>query len=237
MLVGTLNKIGIIPARLHSTRFPKKILTDINGKPMVICTAEQVSKAKSLDRVLIAIDNDETYQALKDFNYELVMTSNEHKSGTDRIAEVVKRIKSIDIIVNIQADEPFIDPTLIDKLTEAHLDSTVEMSTLVSTQLSTKDYDNESIVKAFLDENNFATDFKRKSMARHKHLGIYGFTRKTLLDFISFEQTDNEKNRNLEQMRALDNGIKIKAVLTNEDSLSINTLNDLSCVYKKGNAR
>jgi len=204
---------------------------------MVICTAEQVSKAKSLDRVLIAIDNDETYQALKDFNYELVMTSNEHKSGTDRIAEVVKRIKSIDIIVNIQADEPFIDPTLIDKLAEAHLDSTVEMSTLVSTQLSTKDYDNESIVKAFLDENNFATDFKRKSMARHKHLGIYGFTRKTLLDFISFEQTDNEKNRNLEQMRALDNGIKIKAVLTNEDSLSINTLNDLSCVYKKGNAR
>ena len=236
MLAVTLNKIGIIPARLHSTRFPKKILTDINGKPMVIYTAEQVSKAKSLDRVFIAIDSDETYQALKDFNYELVMTSNEHKSGTDRIAEVVKRIKSVDIIVNIQADEPFINPILIDRLTEAHLDSTVEMSTLVSTQLSSKDYDNENIVKAFLDENNFAIDFKRKSMAHYKHLGIYGFTRKTLLDFISFEQTANEKNRHLEQMRALDNAIKIKAVLTDEDSLSINILGDLLDLNTKESA-
>jgi 3-deoxy-manno-octulosonate cytidylyltransferase (CMP-KDO synthetase) len=233
--VGVVTKIGVIPARLRSTRFPKKILADINGKPMVVRTAEQASKSKSLDRVLIAIDSKEAYEVLKDFNYELVMTSTKHKSGTDRIAEVVKHMKSVEIIINIQADEPFIDPALIDKLTESHLDSTVEMSTLVSTQLSVKDYDNESIVKVFLDENNFATDFKRKSMARYKHLGIYGFTKKTLLDFISFEQTVNEKNRNLEQMRAIDNGIKIKSVLTNEDSLSINTLDDLSHIYKKGN--
>jgi len=228
------SRIGIIPARLHSTRFPKKILTDINGKPMVICTAEQVSKVKNLDRVIIAIDSDETYQVLKNFNYELIMTSDKHKSGTDRIAEVIGNIENVDIVINIQADEPFIDPTLIDKLIEAHSDLNIEMSTLVSTQLSAEDYNNESIVKAFLDENNFATDFKRKSIACYKHLGIYGFTKKSLLDFISFEQTSNEKNRNLEQMRALDNGIKIKAVLTNKDSLSINILDDLSHIHTKG---
>ena len=229
-----LNNIGVIPARLHSTRFPKKILADIDGKPMVICTAEQVSKVKNLDRVIIAIDSNETYQALKGFNYELVMTSDKHKSGTDRVAEVIKHVENVDIVVNIQADEPFIDPALIDKLIEAHSDSTIEMSTLVSTQLSEQDYNNESIVKAFLDEDNFATDFKRKSAAQYKHLGIYSFTKKTLLDFVSFKQTENEKNRSLEQMRALDKGIKIKAVLTNKDSLSINTLDDLLYVCKKG---
>ena len=202
---------------------------------MVIRTAEQVSKVKNLDRVIIAIDSNETYQALKGFNYELIMTSDKHKSGTDRIAEAIKHIKNVGIVINIQADEPFIDPTLIDKLIEVHRDSTIEMSTLVSTQLSAKDYNNESVVKAFLDEHNFATDFQRRSVARYKHLGIYGFTKKTLLDFISLEQTANEKSRNLEQMRALDNGIKIKAVLTNEDSLSINTLDDLLPVYQKDN--
>ena len=230
-----LNKIGVIPARLHSTRFPKKILADINGKPMVIRTAEQVSKAKNLDRVIIAIDSEETYQILKDFKYELAMTSDRHNSGTDRVAEVIKNIKNADIVVNIQADEPFINPVLIDKLVEAHLDPTIEMSTLVSTQLSVEDYENESIVKAFLDEKNFAIDFKRKCASYYKHLGIYGFTKKTLLQFISLEQTLREKTRNLEQMRALDNSIKIKAILTNEDSLSINTLDDLSLIYKKGN--
>ena len=203
---------------------------------MVIQTAEQVSKARSLDRVIIAIDSDETYQVLKDFGYEIVMTSPEHESGTDRAAEVARHIENADIIINIQADEPFINPSLIDRLIDAHLDPTVEMSTLVSTNLSAIDYDNESIVKAFLDKDNFTTDFKRKSVALYKHLGVYGFTRKALLNFVSFEQTYNEKSRSLEQMRALDNGIKIKAVLTDEDSLSINTLEDLSHLYKKEDA-
>ena len=235
MLVD-LNNIGVIPARLHSTRFPKKILTDINGKPMVIRTAEQVSKSKNLNRIIVAIDSDETYQALKGFNYELIMTSDKHISGTDRIAEVIKHINNVNVVINIQADEPFIDPILIDKLVEVHSDPTIEMSTLVSTQISEEDYNNESIVKAFLDEDNFATDFKRKSIAQYKHLGIYGFTKKSLLDFVSFQQTANEKNRSLEQMRALDNRIKIKAVLTNEDSLSINTPDDLLHVHKEDNA-
>tara|TARA_B100000575_G_scaffold184579_1_gene148448 strand:- start:4784 stop:5479 length:696 start_codon:yes stop_codon:yes gene_type:complete len=231
MSVATVSKIGVIPARLHSTRFPKKILTDINGKPMVIRTAEQVSKAKSLDKVIIAIDDNETLDALSDFNYNIVMTSKEHQSGTDRISEVIGKISNIDIIINIQADEPFINPELIDALVEAHQEPEVQMSTIVSTKISKNDFNNESIVKAFLDNNNFASDFKRKCAADYKHLGIYGFTKEALLSFVSYEQTDNEKNRNLEQMRALDNGIKIKAVLTDKDSLSINIPEDLSKAF------
>ena len=227
--------MGVIPARLHSTRFPKKILIDIDGKPMVIRTAEQASKAKNLDKVIIAIDNDETYHALKDFNYELVMTSRQHNSGTDRICEVVRHFNNFDIIINIQADEPFIDPTLIDKLVETHYDKSVQMSTLVSTQISQRDYDNVSIVKAILDKNNFAIDFKRQCVSNYKHLGVYGYTKKTLLNFVSLAPTANEKRRNLEQMRALDNGIKIKAILTDKDSLSINTLHDLSHINLKDN--
>ena len=227
MLGEQVNKIGIIPARLHSTRFPKKILVDIHGKPMVINTAEKVSKVKDLDKIIIAIDSEETYQVLKDFNYELVMTSNKHRSGTDRVAEVVRNIENIDIVINIQADEPYINPKLISKLIEVHNDSTIQMSTLISTQLLAKDYNNSSVVKAFLDNNNFTIDFKRNCISKYKHLGIYGFTKKTLLDFVSFKQTRNEVSRDLEQMRALDNGIKIKAVLTDEDCLSINFEKDL----------
>ena len=227
------DKIGIIPARLYSTRFPKKILKNINGKPMVICTAEQVSKCNNLDKIFIAIDDEETYQALKDYSYDLIMTSKIHDTGTDRIAEVASKVQNANIFVNIQADEPFINPLLIDKLVDTHLDSNIQMSTLVSTHLMTQDYDNESVVKVFLDKDNFAIDFKRKSLySDHKHLGIYSFTRQTLLKFASYERTSNEKNRSLEQMRALDNGIKIKAVLTNEDSLSINTVDDYN-LYKK----
>ena len=170
---------------------------------MVINTAEQASKCNNLDRIIIAIDDDETYHALKQFDYELVMTSKEHNSGTDRVAEVAKQLDHAEIIINIQADEPFIDPLLIDGLVDAHFDSSVKMSTLVSTQLTKSDYYNESIVKAFLDKNNFAFDFKRKGASIYKHLGIYGFTKNALLNFVSLKQTSNEKIRNLEQMRPL----------------------------------
>ncbi len=236
MLVECMgSKIGIIPARLHSTRFPKKILTDINGKPMVIHTAQQASKAKNLDKVIIAIDSDETRQVLSSYNYELVMTSVDHKSGSDRIAEVISDMEDIDVVINIQADEPFIDPALIDELVRSHSAPFTEMSTIISTQLSEADYTNESVVKAFLDKNGFAVDFKRNCTSNYKHLGIYGFTKKTLLRFVSLEQTTNEKKRNLEQMRAIDNGIKIKSIITDKDSLSINTKHDLDMINLKRN--
>jgi 3-deoxy-manno-octulosonate cytidylyltransferase (CMP-KDO synthetase) len=227
------SKIGVIPARLHSTRFPKKILIDIDGKPMVIHTAEQASRAKNLDKVIIAIDNDETYEALKSYDCELIMTSTQHESGSDRIAEVISDIEDVDVVINIQADEPFIDPLLIDELVQVHSDPDIKMSTIISTQLTEAERTNESVVKAFLDNNGFAVDFKRDCESNYKHLGVYGFTKQALLQFVSFERTLNEKSRNLEQMRALDNGMKIKAIITDKDSLSINTVSDLKQIYLK----
>ena len=230
--------IGVIPARLDSKRFPKKILKNINGKPMVICTAEQVSKSKKLDKVIIAIDSDETYEVIKDFGFEIVMTSNKHKSGTDRVAEVIKNMDDVDVVVNIQADEPFIDPVLIDTLIESFDNSDTKMATLVSTQLSDDDIKNENVVKAILNDDNISIDFVRKSdnlvvwgfriYGLYKHLGIYSFTKETLLKFVSLKQSKNEKSRKLEQMRALDNKIEIKSFITDKDSLSINVKEDIT---------
>lgn len=222
--------VGIIPARLHSTRFPKKILSDINGKPMVIHTAMQAQKSKKLDRIIIAIDDDETFEKISGFNFEVIMTSKNHKSGTDRVAEVVKNIENVDVVVNIQADEPFIDPILIDLLVESFKDKNIHMSTLVSTKLSLGDLEDSSIVKAFISKDMFATDFVRHCRDRiggvYKHLGIYAFTKNALLDFVSYEQTPEEKKRSLEQIRALDNNIPIKSIITDKDVISINTVND-----------
>jgi 3-deoxy-manno-octulosonate cytidylyltransferase (CMP-KDO synthetase) len=181
--------------------------------------------------VVIAIDSDETYQKLKKYDYELVMTSASHVSGTDRIAEVVENIKGIsdeDIIINIQADEPFIDPILIDKLINEHNTSNIPMSTIVSTSISKLDYKDESVVKALLDRHDYAVDFMRKGESLYKHLGVYGYTKKTLSKFINLKQSIEEKNRNLEQMRALENNIKIKAIITDKDWISINTYKDLT---------
>ncbi len=232
--------LGVIPARLDSKRFPKKILAEINNKPMVIHTAEKVIKSKLLDRVIIAIDSNETYEVIKDYGYEVIMTSDNHKSGTDRVSEVIEKIDNVDVVVNIQADEPFIDSTLIDELITSFKDSDVKMSTLVSTQLSDDDINDENVVKAIIDDNDFATNFTRKSSdsffwgdrvyGLYKHLGIYAFTPETLVKFISYPQTDNEKDRKLEQMRAIDNGIKIKSVITHKDSLSINVQRDMDNV-------
>ena len=232
--------LGVIPARLDSKRFPKKILKNINGKPMVICTAEQVSKSKNLDKIIIAIDSDETYEAIKDFGFEIVMTSSKHKSGTDRVAEVVKNMDDVDVVVNIQADEPFIDPVLIDNLIESFDNSDVEMATLVSKQLSDEDIKNENVVKAILDDDNTSINFVRKpdnlviwglrTYGLYKHLGIYSFTKETLLKFVSLKQSKNEKSRKLEQMRALDNNIEIKSFITDKDSLSINVKEDMNNV-------
>ena len=149
--------LGVIPARLDSKRFPKKILAEINNKPMVIHTAEKVIKSKLLDRVIIAIDSNETYEVIKDYGYEVIMTSDNHKSGTDRVSEVIEKIDNVDVVVNIQADEPFIDSTLIDELITSFKDSDVKMSTLVSTQLSDDDIsDKQNLEGANLEGANLS---------------------------------------------------------------------------------
>ena len=232
--------VGIIPARIGSKRFPKKILADIDGKPMVVHVAERAKQSKLLEKVILAIDSNEAKQVLSDFDLEIVMTSKDHVSGTDRVTEVVKGLDSAELIINIQGDEPLLEPKVIDGLIKIFDDSTVSMGTVVSRKIGIRDYLDRNVVKAFLDENQNAYDFKRDIYDSDiggvfRHIGFYGFDRDTLLQFSSLPASKNEIKYSLEQFRALDNGIKIKAFISNAQQQAIDSPEDLDRVLLKLN--
>ena len=232
--------VGIIPARIGSKRFPKKILADIDGKPMVVHVAERAKQSKLLEKVILAIDSNEAKQVLSDFDLEIVMTSKDHVSGTDRVTEVVKGLDSAELIINIQGDEPLLEPKVIDGLIKIFDDSTVSMGTVVSRKIGIRDYLDRNVVKAFLDENQNAYDFKRDIYDSDiggvfRHIGFYGFDRDTLLQFSSLPASKNEIKYSLEQFRALDNGIKIKAFISNAQQQAIDTPEDLDRVLSQLN--
>ena len=232
--------VGIIPARIGSKRFPKKILADIDGKPMVVHVAERAMQSKLLEKVILAIDSNEAKQVLSDFDLEIVMTSKDHLSGTDRVTEVVKELDSAELIINIQGDEPLLEPKVIDGLIKIFDDSTVSMGTVVSRKIGIRDYLDRNVVKAFLDENQNAYDFKRDIYDSDiggvfRHIGFYGFDRDTLLQFSSLPASKNEIKYSLEQFRALDNGIKIKAFISNAQQQAIDSPEDLDRVLSQLN--
>ena len=171
--------IGVIPARIGSSRFPKKILADIEGMPMVAHVAKRALKAKKLDKVIIAIDAEETKNALSNYEFELFMTKPSHISGTDRIAEVVSSIEDVEIIINIQGDEPLLDPGIIDGLIDLFDDPSVSMGTVVSRNIGVHDYLDRNIVKVFLDENlvmNYSGvtfDWKGQYTGSLVRIGVY----------------------------------------------------------------
>lgn len=226
--------IGIIPARLQSIRFPNKILTPIDEKPMVMHVYDRARKSEKLDDVIIAIDSNETENALKQYKPNIVMTHPDHPSGTDRVAEVAKDI-DVDIILNIQGDEPMLDPIIIDELVSCFDDELVEMATIGSRVIDNSDYLNPNSVKMMINENGFATSFSREIKdyqigGYYHHVGIYGYRKDTLLRFTSLNQSVNEKNSNLEQLRALDNGIPIKVAMTDYPHRGIDTKEDLQYI-------
>tara|TARA_X000000368_G_scaffold195449_1_gene154300 strand:+ start:1463 stop:2185 length:723 start_codon:yes stop_codon:yes gene_type:complete len=226
--------IGIIPARLQSIRFPNKILTPIDEKPMVMHVYDRARKSEKLDDVIIAIDSNETEDALKQYKPNIVMTHPDHPSGTDRVAEAAKDI-DVDIILNIQGDEPMLDPIIIDELVSCFDDELVEMATIGSRVIDNSDYLNPNSVKMMINENGFATSFSREIKdyqigGYYHHVGIYGYRKDTLLRFTSLNQSVNEKNSNLEQLRALDNGIPIKVAMTDYPHRGIDTKEDLQYI-------
>ena len=228
-------KIGVVPARLASKRLPKKILADLDGKPMVVHTMERVLKAQRLDKVILAIDSEETLNALKDFDFDMVMTSKDHCSGTDRVAEVVKKIEDAEVIINIQGDEPLIDANIIDALVDLFEDKDVKMGTAISTKLTVDDLLDLNVVKAIIDQDKNVIDFKRNIFdleigGLYRHIGIYGFRRNTLFQFSMLEQSPRELEKKLEQMRALDNGLPIRAAITGFESFAVDTQSDLNKV-------
>ena len=229
--------VGVIPARLGSSRFPKKILAPLAGKPMVVHAIEQAQKSEKLDKVILAIDSEETKAALADFDFEIMMTDSNHISGTDRVAEVIKNIDDVEIVINIQGDEPLTDPKIIDALVDTFKDPNVQMSTVVSRKLTVSDLLNPNIVKAILDKNANAIEFKRNIFdleigGVYRHIGMYGFTRNALFQFTNLAPSKREQERRLEQMRALDNGLPIHALITNCQHWAVDTKEDLAKVER-----
>ena len=230
-------KIGVIPARLNSTRLPRKILADLNGKPLIAHVMERALEAKSLDKVILAVDSEETIKTLEQYNFDMVLTSSDHLSGTDRIAEVIEEIPDAEIIINIQGDEPLIEADVIDSLVDSFNDSTVNISTIVSTKLTVSDLLNPNVVKAIVNEYQDAIEFKRNIFdleigGVYRHVGIYGFRRESLISFTKLDPSIREIESRLEQLRALDNRMSIRATVTNYDSHSVDTQADLDKVAR-----
>ena len=204
---------------------------------MVAHVYEQVKKVKSLDDVIVAIDSKETAEALKKLKIKYVMTSNDHISGTDRVQEAISE-QDVGVVVNIQADEPSIDPGLIDMLINQFDDENIKMATIAGKDMDAKKLCDPNTVKVLLDRDRFAVNFRRNPIESeaggyYHHMGIYAY-RKAILDkFISLEPSENEIKFKLEQYRALDNKIPIKVVLTEKVNKGIDVMGDLKEVLKK----
>ena len=230
-------KIGVVPARLNSKRLPRKILADLNGKPLIAHVMGRALEAKSLDKVILAVDSEETIKTLEQYDFDMVLTSSDHVSGTDRIAEVIEEIPDAEIIINIQGDEPLIEADVIDSLVDSFNDSTVNISTIVSTKLTVSYLLNPNVVKAIVNEYQDAIEFKRNIFdleigGVYRHVGIYGFRRESLISFTKLDPSVREIESRLEQLRALDNGMSIRATVTNYDSHSVDTQADLDKVAR-----
>ena len=238
--------VGIIPARYASTRFPGKPLALIAGKPLIQRVVEQCQKAKSLAEVVVATDDARIRELAQKF-CRVEMTSPTHPSGSDRIAEVAGKI-SCDAIVNIQGDEPLIEPSVIDSVASALADC--EMSTAATPIRNPADYDNPNVNKVVVNAAGRALYFSRRTIPYLreaasrpvseqlaafpflKHLGIYGYRRETLLRLVKFPVSPLEAAEKLEQLRALENGISIAVVQVAYDSVGVDAPGDVEWVER-----
>jgi len=229
--------IGVIPARYDSTRFPGKPLVNINGKPMIQHVWESTKKSKLINELYVATDDKRIFDAVTGFGGNAVMTSKKHKSGSDRIGEVLKNIEC-GIVVNIQGDEPFINPLNIDKSIKPLLQNkSIQVSTLCTPIKQEEDIYNPNVVKAVTDKNGFALYFSRfgipfnRDMANniiyYKHIGLYVYRKSYLLKLIELKPTKLERAEKLEQLRILESGGKIIVIVTKIDSQSVDTKADL----------
>ncbi len=235
--------IVVIPARYSSTRFPGKLLQDLGGKPIIIHVYENSKKAKLIDDVVVATDDKRIYDTVKSWNGNCVMTSSVHLSGTDRIAEVARAI-DCDIIVNVQGDEPFIRPEMVDDVVSLLEDERASISTLIKEIKSKEELLDPNIVKVVFDSEGFAIYFSRSPIPYHrdewkdidgikvdgyvyKHIGIYGYKKDVLFKISSLPQSRLERIEKLEQLRSIENGIKIKVKETIFETIGIDTPDDL----------
>lgn len=240
--------LGIIPARYASTRFPAKALVDIGGKSMIQRVYEQSAKATQLDQVIVATDDERILNHVLDFGGKAVMTSENHHSGTDRCYEALTKTEGLyEYVINIQGDEPFISPEPIDRLAEV-LTGDTELATLVKIIDSDEILFNPNVPKAVLNKRNEVMYFSRQTIPYlrnketqewlsshvfYKHIGIYAYRTDVLAQITKLPVSSLEKAEALEQLRWLENGYAIKAVITSDDSHGVDTPDDLDRVTKK----
>lgn len=227
----------IIPARFHSTRFPGKPLAEISGKPMIEHVVHAAKGAKLASKVIVATEDKKIFDFVKDkLKIDVYMTSCDHKSGTDRICEVVKKLREIKYIVNLQGDEPLMPSGYIDKLINLLLISKSKMASLVSPITNPDELKNPNIVKAVMDKDGFALNFSRQSQELQgfdsifRHIGIYAYTRETLFEFNLLPPSPREQAEQLEQLRAIENGIEIKLEIVEKAFPAVDTKEDLKVV-------
>ena len=234
---------GIIPARWRSKRFPGKPLHLIAGKPLLQRVWERCRQAKNLDSVIIATDDMRIAEAAFDWGAEVALTSRRHQSGTDRVAEVVRNAKQFAFVINIQGDEPLIDPHLIDRLVEKfHSDRKIDIVTAAHSFENSADASSPHQVKVVVDAAGRALYFSRAaipfprnpSKIRYlRHQGIYGFRRDALLQFVKWKRGPLERAESLEQLRALENGVIVHVLLTKHGSPGVDTPADAEALEQK----
>jgi len=256
------NVVAIIPARYASTRLPGKPLVDIAGKPMIVRVAECARQVPAIDRVIVATDDQRVFDAVVAHNIEVMMTSPDHHTGTDRLAEVAAQLDA-EIIVNVQGDEPLIEPATIEAAMAPLLaDASVVMSTTAEPIESAEDLVNPNVVKVVTDATGFALyfsrwplPFPRAAVQRHgsleaalaaepellkqysKHTGMYVYRREFLLRYAKLPPTPLEQSELLEQLRALEHGYRIKVVKVDHRSIGVDTPEDLERVRQMFKAK
>jgi 3-deoxy-manno-octulosonate cytidylyltransferase (CMP-KDO synthetase) len=235
--------VGFIPARAQSNRFPGKPLADILGKPMIARVYERVSQAACLDELFVVTDSDRILQAVIDHGGKGLLTSPDHHSGTDRIAEAASTLDlpPDDVVVNVQGDQPLMDPVMIEEVVQPLLeDPYIPMSTLVYRIVRDEEITHPNAVKTTVDRQGFAIYFSRSTIPYYtkndpdavyfKHHGIYAYRNDFLQQFSRLPVGVLERAESLEQLRALDYGFKIRVVVTAKDSIEVDTPEDLERV-------
>lgn len=235
-----MKAICVIPARYSSTRLPGKPLKDICGKPMICRVYERASLAKSVAEVIVATDDDRILDAVEKNSGRAIMTRADHKTGTDRLAEVAEKFPGVEVIVNVQGDEPLIEPSLIDELVATFVaDKTLQMATVATELTDADEMSNPNNVKVVLDKNGDALYFSRSLIPYprnagkakvFKHIGIYAYRRNFLLSYAKMEPTPLEQSESLEQLRALENGFKIRVIKSSCRFVGVDTAEDLELV-------
>ncbi len=246
--------VAVIPARWHSTRLKEKVLADICGKPMLRHVWERVSEAHSVDEVVIACDKEKVLKAAKSFGAQAIFTSPDHSSGTDRISEIAATVDA-DVYINVQADEPLVDPLMIDQLAQVfEYEKNVLMATLIKRIDRAEDINDPGVVKVVVDRKGFALYFSRSPIpymapdgpagdsaattgsglrgGYYKHIGLYSYTKDFLFTYRNLPRSMLEMDEKLEQLRVLEHGYKIKTIETRHETIGVDTQEDLDRVRR-----